>query len=171
MTTTVRGQAGEKRRSRTRGPGRRGQRGAARVLLRAIRHIPAYIRLLVGLLFDARVAAVDKALVVGAIAYVVSPIGFLSDVVPLLGELDDLFILTLALQHLVTHTDEQVLLDHWTGDPEELSDLNVGRILAAAALFLPRPLRTALRRRITEGAARLARAGHRHRQSGPRAQG
>jgi uncharacterized membrane protein YkvA (DUF1232 family) len=131
------------------------------LLLRAIRHIPAYIRLMVGLLFDARVAAVDKALVVGAIAYVVSPVGFISDLVPFLGELDDLFILTLALQHLLTHADERVLLDHWTGDPEELTDLNVGRVLAAAALFLPRPLRTALRRRVTEGASRIAGAGRR----------
>ena len=137
-------------------PARQRRRGAARVLLRSIRQIPAYMRLLVGLLFDGRVKAVDKALVVAAIGYVVSPVGFLSDVVPFVGELDDLFILTLALQHLVAHADERVLRDHWTGDPDELTDLNVGRILAAAALFLPRPLRTSLRRRVTAGAARFA---------------
>ena len=162
MTPRTEGHVGP-RRQRAQRPGRRGGsgKGAARLLLRAIRHIPAYIRLLVGLLFDARVAAVDKALVVAAIAYVVSPVGFISDMVPLLGELDDLFILTLALQHLLAHADEQVLLDHWTGDPEELTDLNVGRVLAAAALFLPRPLRAALRRRVTEGASRIAGAGRR----------
>lgn len=154
--------------SRMQRPGRRrrARGGAARLLLRAIRHIPAYIRLLVGLLFDSRVAAVDKAFVVAAIVYVVSPVGLISDAIPLLGELDDLFILTLALQHLLAHADEQVLLDHWTGDPEELTDLNVGRVLAAAALFLPRPLRAALRRRVTEGAARFAGAGRRRSTAG-----
>jgi uncharacterized membrane protein YkvA (DUF1232 family) len=148
-------------RSRPARSGGRRRAGAARLLLRAIRLIPAYLRLMVGLLFDGRVSAIDKAFVVGALAYVVSPIGFISDMIPLVGELDDLFVLTLALQHLVSHADQDVLLHHWTGDPEELADLNVGRVLTAAALFLPRPVRAVLRRRVTEGATRIAKARRR----------
>jgi uncharacterized membrane protein YkvA (DUF1232 family) len=124
------------------------QRGTARAVLRGVRNIPAYLRLLVGLLFDSRVAVIDKILVGGAIAYVISPIGLIPDAIPVIGELDDLFVMTLALQHLVAHADEAVLRDHWTGDPEELSDLNVGRVLAAASFFLPLGVRGALRRRL-----------------------
>jgi uncharacterized membrane protein YkvA (DUF1232 family) len=109
-----------------------------------VRHIPAYLRLLGGLLFDGRVATLDKALVVGAIAFVLSPAGM----IPVLGELDDLFIVTLALQHLVAHADEQVLRDHWPGDPEELTQLSVGRMMAAVSFFLPLSVRGAIRRRL-----------------------
>ena len=63
---------------------------------------------------------------VGAIAFVLSPADIIPNMIPVLGELDDLFILTLALQHLVAHADEEVLRDHWPGDPEELTQLSVG---------------------------------------------
>ena len=76
-----------------------------------------------------------------------SPIGLISDAIPLVGELDDLFVLTLALQRLVAHADPAVLREHWSGDPEELSDLNIGRALAAAAFFMPLGTRRALRRK------------------------
>jgi uncharacterized membrane protein YkvA (DUF1232 family) len=113
-----------------------------------MRHIPAYVRLVVGLLFDSRVAAVDKALVAGAIAYIVSPIDLVPKFIPVIGELDDLFVLTLALQRLVSHAGEDVLLDHWTGEPDELADLDIGRIVTAAAFFLPLSVRGVLRRRL-----------------------
>jgi uncharacterized membrane protein YkvA (DUF1232 family) len=130
-------------------------------VLHAIRQIPAYLRLLVGLLVDRRVRTVDKLLVIAAVAYIVSPIDLIPDFIPFFGEIDDLFILTLALQHLVSHAGEDVLLDHWTGDPEELSDLSIRRVMAAAAFFLPRPIRGMLRQRLADGAARAARAARR----------
>jgi uncharacterized membrane protein YkvA (DUF1232 family) len=132
--------------------GKRG--GTVSTVLQGVRHIPAYLRLLVGLLFDARVATLDKVLVVGAIAFVVSPIDLIPNMIPVLGELDDLFVVTLALQHLVAHADEQVLLDHWSGDPEELTRLSVGRMMAAVSFFLPLSLRGALRRRMGKGRPR-----------------
>jgi uncharacterized membrane protein YkvA (DUF1232 family) len=123
--------------------------GAAHTVLDGVRHIPAYLRLLGGLLFDARVAILDKVLVVAAIAFVLSPADILPNMIPVLGELDDLFILTLALQHLVAHADEQVLRDHWPGDPDELTQLSVGRMMAAVSFFLPLSVRGALRRRLS----------------------
>ncbi len=137
-----------------RGEPKRKRPGTASTVLQGVRHIPAYLRLLVGLLFDARVATLDKVLVVGAIAFVVSPIDLIPNMIPVLGELDDLFVVTLALQHLVAHADEQVLLDHWSGDPDELTRLSVGRMMAAVSFFLPLSLRGALRRRMGTGRPR-----------------
>ncbi len=122
----------------------------ANTVLQGVRHIPAYLRLLGGLLFDARVATLDKLLVAGAIAFVLSPADIIPNMIPVLGELDDLFILTLALQHLVAHADEQVLRDHWAGDPEELTQLSVGRMMAAVSFFLPLSVRAAIRRRLAK---------------------
>ena len=90
-------------------------------------------------------AAFDKLLVAGAIAYIVSPIDLIPDFIPFFGEIDDLFILVLALQHLVNRAGRRVLLDHWTGDPADLGDLNLQSALTAAAFFLPKRIRRRLR--------------------------
>lgn len=117
---------------------------AKRTLLDTIRQIPAYLRLLGGLLLDRRVSTLDKALVAGAIAYVVSPIDLIPDFIPFLGEVDDVFVMMLALQRLVANAGHDVLLDHWRGDPDELHELNVKEVIGAATLFLPGPIRAKL---------------------------
>ncbi len=119
--------------------------GAKRTVIYYVRQLPAYIRLLGGLLLDKRVAAFDKLLVAGAIAYIVSPIDLIPDFIPFFGEIDDLFILVLALQHLVNRAGRRVLLDHWKGDPADLGDLNLQSALTAAAFFLPKRIRRRLR--------------------------
>jgi uncharacterized membrane protein YkvA (DUF1232 family) len=119
--------------------------GARRTVMYYVRQLPAYLRLLGGLLVDKRVAVFDKLLVVGAIAYIVSPIDLIPDFIPFFGEIDDLFLLVLALQHLVDNAGRKVVLAHWTGDPGDLADLNLKGALAAAAFFLPKRIRRRLR--------------------------
>lgn len=125
-----------------------------RTLLETIRQIPAYLRLLGGLLLDRRVSTLDKALVAGAIAYVVSPIDLIPDFIPFLGEVDDVFVMMLALQRLVSHAGHDVLLDHWHGDPAELDELNVKEIISAATVFLPGGVRTKLVGLVRRGMSR-----------------
>ncbi len=120
--------------------------GQKRTVLGAIQQLPAYLKLLGRLLFDRRVSKLDKALVLGAIAYIVSPLDFIPDLLPFLGQVDDLFLLLIALQRLIGNAGRRVLLDHWTGDPRELDDPNLLRVLSAAAFFLPGPLKRRLGR-------------------------
>ena len=127
---------------------------AKRTLLDTIRQIPSYLRLLGGLLLDRRVSTVDKALVAGAIAYVISPIDLIPDFIPFIGEVDDVFVMMLALQRLVSNAGPEVLLDHWRGDPGELDDLNVKEIIGAATLFLPGGIRTKLAGMVGRGMSR-----------------
>lgn len=122
------------------------RRGQKRTVLSAIRQLPAYLRLLGRLLLDGRVAKLDKALVLAAIAYIVSPLDFIPDLIPFLGEVDDLFLLLLALQRLIANAGRDVLVAHWTGDPRELDEPNLLKVLSAAAFFLPGPLRRRLLR-------------------------
>lgn len=123
---------------------RRPRTGAKRTVMYYVRQLPQYLRLLGGLLVDRRVAIFDKLLVAGAIAYIVSPIDLIPDFIPFFGEVDDLFLLVLALQHLVDHAGRRVLLDHWTGNPDDLGELNLNAALTAAAFFLPKRLRRRL---------------------------
>ena len=115
--------------------------GARRTVTGAIRDLPHYMRLLWGLARDPRVALVDKLLLAGAAIYIVSPIDVIPDFIPFLGQVDDLYLLILALQRMVSRAGRSVLRDHWTGNPGSISSLNLSATLAAAAFFLPPSLR------------------------------
>ena len=119
--------------------------GAKRTVIHYIRQLPNFVRLLFGLMTDPRVAAIDKLLVVGAIAYIVTPIDLIPDFIPFIGEVDDVYLLVIALQRLISNAGRFVLLDHWGGAAEDLADLNLRGALAAAAFFLPRKIRRRLR--------------------------
>jgi len=119
--------------------------GARRTVMGYIAELPRFLRLLWGLVTDSRVATLDKLLVVGAIAYIVTPLDLIPDFVPFLGEVDDVYLLVLALRRLMQNAGRSILLSHWTGDPEELRELNLRKVMMAAAFFLPRRMRRRLK--------------------------
>lgn len=117
----------------------------AQLVFGAIMALPNVVRLLWGLLFDRRVAIIDKLLVLGAALYIVSPLDLIPDLIPFFGEIDDLVLLVYALRRLIDHSGRNVVLEHWHGDPAFLDDAVLGRLLAAATYFLPRFLRPSAR--------------------------
>jgi uncharacterized membrane protein YkvA (DUF1232 family) len=119
--------------------------GAKRTVIYYMKQLPAYMRLLGGLLMDRRVATVDKLLVAGAMAYIAMPIDLVPDFIPFLGEVDDVFILVMALQRLIANAGRNVFVAHWSGALDDLADLNLRDALAAAAFFLPKTIRKRLR--------------------------
>ncbi|MGI8547256.1 MAG: YkvA family protein [Gemmatimonadaceae bacterium] len=132
-------------RSRRAPAARKPATGQKRTVMGALRELPNFVRLMYGLLSDPRVATVDKLLVAGAVAYVALPMDLIPDFIPFIGEVDDVFVVVMALRRLMQNAGPTVLMDHWMGDPEELEDLNLQRVLAAAAFFLPRSVRRRLR--------------------------
>lgn len=119
--------------------------GAKRTVMGTISELPNFLRLLYGLITDNRVNAVDKLVVAGAIAYILLPIDVIPDFIPFLGEIDDVFLLILALQRLVGNAGRTVVQAYWAGDPADLTALNLEKVLAACAFFLPRRMRRRLR--------------------------
>jgi uncharacterized membrane protein YkvA (DUF1232 family) len=119
--------------------------GAKRTVMGTIGEIPNFLRLLYGLITDARVSNVDKLVVAGAIAYILMPLDLIPDFIPFLGEVDDVFLLILALERLISHAGRAVIADHWAGDAAELTSLNLEKVLAACAFFLPKRMRRRLR--------------------------
>jgi uncharacterized membrane protein YkvA (DUF1232 family) len=119
--------------------------GAKRTVMGTITELPNFLRLLYGLITDKRVNAVDKLVVAGAIAYILLPVDIIPDFIPFLGEVDDVFLLIMALQRLIANAGRAVVQAYWPGDPAELSEMNLEKILAAAAFFLPRRMRRRLR--------------------------
>ena len=126
-------------------PEERPRTGAKRTVMDTIRQLPNYVRLLFGLLSDRRVAGVDKLLVAAAVAYILTPIDFIPDFIPFLGEVDDVFLLVTALQRLISNAGKSVVLQYWAGNPADLAAMNLRHVLTAAAFFLPRRMRRRLR--------------------------
>ena len=122
--------------------------GAKRSVIASIRLIPSYIKLLFGLMRDGRVSRLDRLFVIGALAYVISPLDFIPDFIPFFGEVDDIFLVILALQRLLDHAGTRVLMSHWDGDPDELSSSRLARVAGAAGFFLPARLRRRLQRMV-----------------------
>ena len=98
--------------------------------------LPNMVMLLGRLLKDIRVPTAEKALFVAAIVYVISPIDFIPDVFPFIGQVDDLYMVALVLLRLVNRTDESVVREHWSGggDIVALAD----SIAGIAPKFLPK---------------------------------
>jgi uncharacterized membrane protein YkvA (DUF1232 family) len=137
--------AAKPRESATAEPAETPRTGAKRTVMGTMKELPNFLRLLGGLLTDMRVALTDKLLVAGAVAYILLPMDFLPDFIPFLGEVDDVFLLVIALQRLIANAGRSVVLDHWMGDPKQLGSLDLERVLTAAAFFLPRRIRRRLK--------------------------
>lgn len=130
------------RRPRGRPGGGTGNREGAS-LMSMVRDVPAFLKLLGRLARDPRVSAVDKAIVAATVVYLVSPVDLIPDwVVPVVGQVEDLALLALALSRLVNNAGIGVLLDHWDGDPASL-EAALDALHGATAL-LPGPLRAVL---------------------------
>ena len=107
MTATTSTAAGSRAGTRRRS-GRSPRTGAKRTLLGTIAQIPSYLRLMGGLLTDARVSAVDKVLLGVAIAYVAMPIDLIPDFIPFFGMMDDAILVPLAIRWLLKRLPPEI---------------------------------------------------------------
>ncbi len=83
-----------------------------------LRFLPDVGRLLWAVARDARVPWYAKAAAAGAAAYVVSPVDLVPDVLPVLGQLDDVWIVAKALKFLLRETGVELLEELWPGTDE-----------------------------------------------------
>lgn len=113
--------------------------------------LPNMVKLLGRLLKDSRVPTVEKALFVAAIVYVISPLDFIPDVFPFIGQVDDVYIVALTLLRLINRTDETVVQEHWSGGGNIASLANT--IAGLAPMILPKRVTKVLSTRVEMGSA------------------
>jgi uncharacterized membrane protein YkvA (DUF1232 family) len=108
--------------------------------------LPNMVMLMGRLVKDSRVPIAEKALLAAAVVYVISPLDFIPDVFPFIGQVDDLYVVALVLLRLVNRTDETVVREHWSGggDIVGLAD----SIANIAPKFLPRRISRVLTSRV-----------------------
>ncbi len=108
--------------------------GAEVVLL-----LPNIAKLLSRLMRDPRVPIRRKVFVGSVAAYVASPIDIIPDFVVGVGRLDDIILISLAIDHLMKGADAEIVLEHWDGSIDAL-DL-VRSVFTWAADILPSGIR------------------------------
>ncbi|MCC2669605.1 MAG: hypothetical protein K0Q72_2076 [Armatimonadetes bacterium] len=81
-------------------------------VVRFVSHLPDFVRLFLRLLGDRRVPFMAKALLISGVVYAVSPLDFLPDLMPLLGQVDDLSIFALACRMFVQLCPRPVVESH-----------------------------------------------------------
>lgn len=77
--------------------------------------LPNMFTLLGRLIRDSRVPIAEKTLFAAAIVYVIMPLDFIPDVIPFVGQIDDVYLVALTLLRLINRTDETVVREHWKG--------------------------------------------------------
>jgi uncharacterized membrane protein YkvA (DUF1232 family) len=94
-----------------------GRKGDARALVRLV---PDCVVLFKRLLTDPRVDWWRKALLIGVIGYVVSPIDLVPDFIPIAGQFDDAILVVLAIRVLLRASGPRLLSEHWPGPARSL---------------------------------------------------
>ena len=128
---------------RGRGAGLRRLIAAAAILPIASR-APLYARLLASLLMDARTPVSRKAMLGVALGYIVLGRDIVPDRIPILGQLDDLVVVALAIEIFLDGLDESIL-------NEKLEEAGISRTaydedVARVRRLVPGPLRRTARR-------------------------
>ena len=134
---------GRRSRGHSTGGGLRRLFGLAALLPFASR-APLYARLLWALVVDERTPASGKAVLAGALGYVVLGRDLVPDDIPLIGGLDDVVVVAIALDVFLDGVDDAVL-------DEKLAELGIERAafdedVARIRGLLPGPVRRTIRR-------------------------
>ncbi len=125
----------------------RGERSELKGRLKSfLMFLPNMVTLLARLLKDGRVPTAEKALFLAAIVYVISPLDFIPDVFPFIGQVDDIYVVALTLLRLINRSDETVVRQLWPGggDIVALAD----SIANIAPKFLPRRISRVITSRV-----------------------
>ena len=129
--------------------GSRGRAGFSRALkllafLPVASRIPTYARLVTALVLDDRMPASRKALLAGAAGYLVVGRDLIPDYVPIVGGIDDLVVVVLAVDLFLEGVPDDLL-------DEKLDDLGIDRAafdrdIAQVRRLTPGPVRRTIRR-------------------------
>lgn len=125
-----------------------GRRGVATTITGLLAALPQFAKLVARLSRDPRVPNRAKRLAAALAVYAVVPWDLVPDVIPVVGLVDDLLAVVVALAVLIEAAPQEVVAEHWDGEPEAL-----GRILLGAGLLIdlmPKRAQWVIRRLVGE---------------------
>jgi uncharacterized membrane protein YkvA (DUF1232 family) len=108
--------------------------------------LPNLVAMLARMIRDSRVPAAEKALFIGAVVYVISPLDLIPDILPFVGQVDDLYVVALTLLRLISKTDASIVRQHWHGGGDVVA--LVDTIVGLAPKFIPKRVARILTTRV-----------------------
>jgi uncharacterized membrane protein YkvA (DUF1232 family) len=93
-------------------------------MARLVVKLPTYARMVWGILRDPRTPIGLKAMLAAALAYVVMPVDLIPDVIPILGQADDLTVLLLVLDLFIQNAPAEVRAEHTARASNGTADLD-----------------------------------------------
>lgn len=93
-------------------------------MARLIVKLPTYARLVWGMVRDPRTPIGLKGMLVAALAYVVMPVDLIPDVIPIIGQADDLTVLLLVLDLFIQNAPREVRAEHTARARDGTADLD-----------------------------------------------
>src|SRR5947207_14075763 len=108
--------------------------------------LPNMVVLTARLMVDPRVPRTERALFAAALIYAIIPFDFLPDMIPFLGQVDDLFLISLTLLRLIDRTDDLVVREHWRGGGDIVALAESAATIAP--LLMPRRISRVLLSRV-----------------------
>jgi uncharacterized membrane protein YkvA (DUF1232 family) len=121
--------------------------------------LPNMVILSCKLMVDKRVPRTERALLAGAVIYAIIPFDFIPDMIPFVGQVDDLFLISLTLLRLIDRTDDLVVREHWRGGGDVVQLAEAAATIAP--LLMPRRIARVLIAKVkptAEGSGLLANA-------------
>ena len=91
--------------------------------------VPAVLRLMRSLIGDRSVALDVRAVLVGLLLWIVSPIDLIPEFIPVLGPIDDVVAAVVALRYVRRRMGTDELRRRWSGTPEAFAIL--ARVIGA----------------------------------------
>ena len=94
-----------------------------------VRVVPDLLRLLKSVITDRRTPVDVRIVLVGLVAWIVSPIDLIPEFIPVIGPLDDVVVAIVALRYTRRRMGLAALREHWSGtdDGFELITRVIGR--------------------------------------------
>lgn len=93
-------------------------------MARLVVKLPTYARMVWGILRDPRTPIGLKGMLAAALAYVVMPVDLIPDVIPILGQADDLTVLLLVLDLFIQNAPADVRAEHTARARNGTADLD-----------------------------------------------
>jgi uncharacterized membrane protein YkvA (DUF1232 family) len=105
--------------------------------------LPRLAKMVAQLVVDSAVSNTDKLLLGAAILYVASPLDIVPDFIPMVGQVDDIYLVAMCLLRLMNHSGEGKLRQYWDG-PEDIVSV-LGKVTDYATRYLPAAVRSQIR--------------------------
>jgi len=106
--------------------------------------LPNLVKLVYRLMRDTRIPLKSKAILGAILGYMVVPIDVVPDFIPVVGQADDVLLLSYGIRHIIEVAGTDIVLEHWDGSQDVLE--LVGSITGFAAGLLPKPVQRLLGR-------------------------